>query len=208
MHSVRGDVSLNGNIGAGKSTLIKLICEKDPNYIFYDEPVHEWEFLLGEIYKNGRKDLIWFFQWRVVLYYTKITEDVLRMGPNRTQPIVVTRSPYSAYLFMRANKDAIDREVQKGLVVYLNELIKMPFWNEMIDVYIYQDAEACFKNMTDRKGVEKGSVSLAYLDLLEKIHEKAMFTGHWDRKINAYDLQLARDEILDFVKKENVEEDK
>ena len=45
-------ISVDGNIGSGKSTLIKILRNRMKDYIFVDEPVKEWTQVTDDNNKN------------------------------------------------------------------------------------------------------------------------------------------------------------
>ena len=56
--------SIEGNIGSGKSTLVKHLKDVNKDWIFLDEPVTEWEKLKNDkgesVLQLFYKDMPWF----------------------------------------------------------------------------------------------------------------------------------------------------
>lgn len=167
---IPGDLIINGNIGSGKSSLIRRLADQH-GYICFDEPTEEWEYLLTRIYKHGDVWLTPLFQAKVMCYYAKVTEEILRLGDDRKQPVVVTRSPRSTLLFIEANVGTFSRRFHRALKDWVDMLeTTFPFWLGARSVCLYQTAECCYANMNDRGTVEKDVVPLSYLQKLDVLH--------------------------------------
>ena len=193
MHHVKGDCTLNGNIGVGKSTLIERF--KELGYRIFDEPVDEWKFLLARIYKHGEKHLLPLFQWRVIEYYARITEEIVRMGPERAQPIMVTRSPDSAVLFILKNIADLGEKNARSVTGFITMIKEFQFWRSAVNFYLYQPASRCFENMNKRETVESNTVPLKYLEDLEAWHDDFAQRYAWEH-VDACDLDVAMQAIL------------
>jgi deoxyguanosine kinase len=70
-------ISIDGNIGSGKSTMLNLLREKFPNFHFIDEPVDTWtrfvdetgESLLQVFYKDRKR---WSYTFQNVAFLTRV----------------------------------------------------------------------------------------------------------------------------------------
>ena len=85
-------ISIEGNIGSGKSTIVRNLEKKFFNlndYVFLKEPVHIWETIkdkegktiLEKFYQNPEK---YAFAFQVMAYATRSTilQDAIRNNPN------------------------------------------------------------------------------------------------------------------------------
>ena len=73
--------SIEGNIGSGKSTLIKMLKEKNDkkNIVFIPEPVNEWDKIkddsnitvLQRFYENKDK---WSFSFQMMAYISRLAQ--------------------------------------------------------------------------------------------------------------------------------------
>jgi deoxyadenosine/deoxycytidine kinase len=195
MSALAGDLILNGNIGSGKTTLGRRLA-LEHGYVFFDEPVDDWDYLLGRIYKDGDVWLTPLFQAKVMSYYVSVTERILKMGVGRTRRIVVTRSPRSTLLFVEANRAAFGKKFLRALGDFVEMLeANFPFWLEARNVCLYQTADDCFANMNARATVEKDAVPLTYLEKLEILHHDYANRHGWEF-VHAVDLDKAMARLL------------
>lgn len=196
--AIPGDLVLNGNIGSGKSSLGRRLASEH-GYVFFDEPTDEWTYLLTRIYKHGDVYLTPLFQAKVMCYYAKVTEEILRLSDKpggRTQPVVVTRSPRSTLLFIEANQATFTRRFHRALKDFVEMLeSKFPFWLAARNICLYQTAESCFANMNHRGDVEQDVVPLSYLQKLDALHMTYAEVHRWEF-IHATDLDVALSTLL------------
>lgn len=76
---------LDGNIGAGKTTLIRKLSKY---YTCVEEPVHEWS-LLSKFYDNKKKYALPFFI-QILASYHKLFSQL----PKTSSTVIVERSPF------------------------------------------------------------------------------------------------------------------
>ena len=70
-------ISIEGNIGSGKTTLTKLLKDKTDKYIIVGEPIEEWlrirdendKNILDKFYNNQKE---YSFQFQIMAYITKL----------------------------------------------------------------------------------------------------------------------------------------
>ena len=81
--------SIEGNIGSGKSTLVKMMKEQTSNVVFVKEPVDVWntikdnnnETILEKYYKNQEK---YAFSFQIMAYISRISilRKTIKKNPN------------------------------------------------------------------------------------------------------------------------------
>lgn len=77
MHQNKKFVSIEGNIGSGKSTILKIIREHFPHLSILDEPLSSWEKvgeqqdvnLLGMYYSDPKR---WGFTFQIYALFTRL----------------------------------------------------------------------------------------------------------------------------------------
>jgi len=173
----RGDIILNGNIGVGKSTLLKRLRDEH-HYLIYNEPVDEWKFLLQRIYE-GDKNLLPLFQWRVLFHFTHITEELLKLGENRN-PVAIERSPRSVLLFVEQNRDHFDSAFYDSMESWVLMMEQFPFWRQAHTFLCTQSPHRCWTNMQNRAHVEKDIVPIDYLERLDLLHNQYALLFKWE----------------------------
>ena len=105
--------SVEGNIGSGKSTLIKLLKERNnnKNVVFIPEPVNEWEEIKDEenitvlqrFYENKDK---WSFSFQMMAYISRLAQLKNFIKQNPKSILVTERCTYTdRYVFAQMLHD-------------------------------------------------------------------------------------------------------
>lgn len=173
-------VSIDGNIGAGKSTVLEYI-NKNLGIPIDLEAVDKWAPYLERVYKHG--DGAFDLQVRVWLD---------RCFPKTTTPgaILVERSPlFQAGVFVamniKANKFTPDQIAIINDMYSLSQIMKP-------DIYIYlrSDPETCAERINKRARESEDSISIDYLKQLHTLHEATYIEALVDKKrINVIDIE-------------------
>lgn len=157
-------ISLDGNIGAGKSTVLHYL--KNKYGISIDtEPVDDWIPFLHDMYKNN-KDAFEFQVkvWLDRVYHTDYPTDSL---------VLTERSGFFQWnVFTKANFELgklNERQYHILQSLYQNRSNPKP------DVYIYIQSNPSFsyKRIHTRNRNCENSISLTYLEKLHALHENA-----------------------------------
>lgn len=174
-------VTIEGNIGSGKSTMINLLRTKYPEYQILDEPVSQWTALVDD---NGKNLL--------QLYY----EDKNRWSYTFQNCALVTRVTLAldaVYKAKATNKPTIlisergvltDRYVfasmlrEKGWLNQLEWNLYLLWFNYFQDVvtskgvvYIRTEPEVCKERIARRGREGEEGIDMDYLNDLHKYHE-------------------------------------
>ena len=72
-------ISIEGNIGSGKSTILKIIRQNFPELVILDEPLSEWQKvgenqninLLGMYYQDPKR---WGFTFQIYAFMTRLNK--------------------------------------------------------------------------------------------------------------------------------------
>jgi len=157
--------TLDGNIGAGKSTVLEYI---HLNYkLPVDlEPVNKWQTYLDDMYKNNKSGFE--FQVRVWL-------DRCWIQPkSHVLPMLMERSPYfQRNVFMPINHEngrLSDREFAS-----LHEMYEKSnnIWIPNGYIYLRSDPKKCSERINKRGRQSEENIPLDYLEKLHEFHEKA-----------------------------------
>mgnify|MGYP001483645435 CR=1 FL=1 len=171
-------IAIEGNIGTGKSTLVKILKEefsKFKNFIFVQEPVNQWLKLTDEkgvnILDNFYKDKIrWGYSFQMNAFITRV-KSIYNLNRD-DNIIIVERSIYS------------DRNVFARLLKESNYINKLEWelydqwynwlsshFNIMPDKFIY--LEALPKTSYDRMRLRsRNEEEIVPLDYITKVYEK------------------------------------
>lgn len=182
-------VVLAGNIGAGKSTLVRMMCERlgwEPYY----EPVTENPYL-EDFYRDMKR---WAFHSQVFfLTYRARAHRALMDVP---RPVVQDRSFYEdAEVFARAlhRQGAMsdrDWDTYRGLYRTLTSLLAPP---DLV-VYLRASVPTLQRRIAQRARAFEASISDAYLDGLNALYEE------WIGGFSLAPTLVVPSDRLDFVK--------
>jgi thymidylate kinase len=178
-------VTIEGNIGAGKSSIIARMKEKyshSRDVVFVQEPVDIWEGICDE---NGTKMLNLFYQnpkehafaFQQMAYITRIS--VLRKTVEehpRCKVIICERS-------LEADRNIFAKMLfDDGIISKVCFQIYNLIYDEFsggfpIDrcIYIDADAEVCVERIAKRARSGESGISLEYLTKCKKYHDDWLF---------------------------------
>jgi len=194
MDSIQGVISIQGNIGAGKTTFMrefkkKLLEGKLPGVkvIGVDEPVDEWRV---PKYRNGSKSIFELFcedmkknsfLFQVNAFNTRQRAVITCMLTANVQPgdkvvLLSERSMISDRLFAE-NLFRSGMMSEEEWDIYnqffdtvAGSIVKM----EKVMIYIDVSYELCYERMLRRKRFEELTVTKEYLHALELAHEEML----------------------------------
>lgn len=174
-------ISIEGNIGSGKSTMLKHIRKEFPMWNFIDEPVDSWLSLqdeegnsLLELFYQDKKRWSYTFQSSAyITRYTNMTQAISRWDPTKTNVFITERCLLT------------DRYVFAEMLHADNDLNKLE-WNlytKWFDnfsnmcpihglIYVNTDFTICDERIKSRGRKGEENIQIAYLESLEKQHNK------------------------------------
>ena len=153
-------VCVEGNIGCGKSTALSLLAARRPDVAVFQEPVEEWEPLLGLHYADPATWALP-FSLKVLLAYAR---------PAAGAPAVVERSPLSCrHVFAQLlfNEGKMRQEEWELYKEYCDVL----GWQPDVVVYIHTPADECHRRVEQRGRPSERGIDLQYLKRLEFKYE-------------------------------------
>lgn len=190
-------IAIEGNIGAGKSTLFDNIqgymneyeLNTDNHIVFLREPVDLWENVKNEegknmlelFYENPQK-YAFEFQTMALTIQIKLLDETLKNNPQCTT--IVSERSFSAghnvftkMLVEDGYISYIQYEIYKLLVKTRTETEYVPHTG-IPDKVLYLDisADECKKRIGKRGRGGEGSISLEYLEKCEKYYKKWLFS--------------------------------
>ena len=209
-------ITIDGNIGSGKTTLEKVLKERfNLPVIYVREPVDDWELfkdnegttILKLFYSNPSK---YGFPFQIMAFITrlKLLKDAIKQNPNSI--IITERSLYTDKLVFA--KMLFDT----GNIEYVNYQIYLSWFNAFIDecpihkiIYIKSSPETCDTRIKLRSRDGESSISLQYLMDCDKYHEimmdelshipKLVLDGNIDTKLNPEKMDEWVSEIMEFI---------
>ena len=177
-------ISLEGMIGAGKTTQFRLLKEKfasDPRLLFVEEPVQiRGQFLSAMC--DGELDAGAFQLMALVACFASITT---AMQSKHVQVIVTERSWLSEYfVFARASLSGIRLRAYEHTLSKLQNALEQSVCIEMTMVLLKCQTDVSTQRMESRSREEEDNVAIASFDLLEQRHCEMIRLARADRLAN------------------------
>jgi deoxyadenosine/deoxycytidine kinase len=170
-------ISIEGNIGSGKSTLIKKLKEHPEfqnGFTFLPEPVDEWNTItdsdgitiIEKYYSDQKK---YAFSFQMMAYISRLKQ----LQESKNSSIIVTerclytdRNIFAKMLYDSGLIEDIEYSIYlKWFDYFINELKVIKF------IYVRSDPGVCLEriNLRNRKGE---NISIQYLSNCHNYHEK------------------------------------
>lgn len=195
---------LEGNVGVGKSTFLKLLREYCPDLTAVPEPVDNWathqhgQSLLENFYKDPTR---WSYTLETLAMLSRVKDHI---GNQKSHDLmrVMERSVYSGHYCFAFNGLASGCFTDVEWEVYTR-------WVELLVlgqckppqgfIYLQAAPEVCFERARKRARKGEEAMSLEYVSKIHDWHEKFMITREGvDRNIAAVPV-LVLDATHDFL---------
>ena len=176
-------VTIEGNIGSGKSTLIEYLKNQDTPFVFIKEPVDIWEqfredetgeSILEKFYADQYK---YAFSFQILALHTRIEllKSVCKSHPNKI--IVTERSLFTdKYVFAEMLKNS-------GAIESINYKIYCTLFDSFVSeftvskvIYICTQPDVCLERIARRARLGEDKIDLSYLSMCHEYHEE-MISG-------------------------------
>jgi deoxyadenosine/deoxycytidine kinase len=202
-------ISIEGNIGTGKTTFLNKLKEKINDSVFIKEPVDIWlglkdnsgENILEKFYKNPKR---WCYTFQNLAFITRLNSILDEYYETDKKFIFSDRITVSdRKIFATMSKeDGLMDEIEWNIYNfwYNNEFINKLVENKIYYIYLKSDPETCLKRINKRNRSEEINITLDYLNKLHNLHEKWLT----DNKKNV----LILDNNSDYFKDEKILEQK
>jgi len=167
---------LEGNIGAGKSTFLKLINQKLPAIEVAYEPLANWQSqhqgqsLLTHFYQDPAR---WAYTMETLTMMCRVREH--RIEQQHTNPYrLVERSIYSGHYCFAKNGH------EQGFMTDIEWKIYHEWFNMLIPqkclpplgfIYLRVDPKVSFTRIAKRSRAGESSISLGYLEQIDRRHQ-------------------------------------
>ena len=168
---------VEGNIGAGKSTFLRLIDEQLPVQIVY-EPLDQWqqaasgENLLDHFYKDTKR---WAYTFQSYAFITRVMQQQKKQQETGALLQVLERSVYSdRYCFAK-------NCFEMGTMTPLEWALYQEWFDWLVTtyaqrpngfIYLRTTPEKCFSRLKKRARAEEEIIPLSYLESLHTKHEQ------------------------------------
>jgi deoxyguanosine kinase len=172
-------ISIEGNIGSGKSTVIEwLKTQENKNIVFVDEPVNEWLSIkdkdgmnaLDCFYKDQKQNA---FCFQILAYITRLKKLILKLEEYANQDIIIItersidtdRNVFAKMLYEDGLISSIEWETYN---YWFDTFQHISTVNTII--YIKTDPEKCIERINIRNRTEETNIGLEYLEKCHKYH--------------------------------------
>jgi deoxyadenosine/deoxycytidine kinase len=162
-------ISIEGNIGSGKSTIINFLKTLDSeNIVFVDEPVDEWlnikvdgKNALEMFYENQKENSFWF---QILAYITRLRNLLNTIKENPDKIIISERSIYTdKYIFAQMLYEQGNlSEIEMKTYSYWFDTFEKETKLDLV-LYVNTNPEECFSRIKKRNRNEESGVPLEYL---------------------------------------------
>lgn len=169
-------IMLEGNIGAGKSTFLKIMSEYLNIQPIY-EPHEKWQHVSGEnilekFYQDTKR---WAYTFQTYAFVTRVVEQEKYATQLPYIPHVVERSVYSDRYCFAHNC------FEMGSMTSLEWKLYQEWFAWLVEnyttkpagfIYMRTDPQVCYQRMCKRSRTEESAVPLDYLQKLHDKHEQ------------------------------------
>ena len=167
--------ALEGNIGAGKSTIMKIISNQFHDVEFVEEPVNQWQNLngcnlLNLFYSDPKR---WGFSFEFYSMLTKI-QALLKAADSDKPIIIIERSILSNKVFMDLSNDLgkLDKMEYAMLINTYNFYLENVYPQIAGIIYLDTPVDECIRRITKRNRGEECTIEKSYLNSIkEKMDE-------------------------------------
>lgn len=157
-------VTIDGNIGAGKSSLISQL--KD-DFICFQEPVEEWS-LLQNFYENMPKYSAP-FQYQVLFSFHKLYSSF----KNIQDKVILERCPWSSKNIFTNLLFESGHINQNEYNLYCHFYDKVAFTTDLY-IYLKVDSDVAYRRILNRGRTAESSITLEYLETLNNKYNEAL----------------------------------
>ena len=162
--------ALEGNIGSGKTTIMKIISNHFKDVEFIEEPVKQWQNLggmnlLDSFYSDPKR---WGFSFEFFSMLTKI-EALLKAAESDKPIIIIERSIFSNRVFMDLSKELGKLDIMEYCMLINTYNFYLAHVYPQISGVIYLDTpvDECIKRITRRNRGEECTIEKSYLEAIK-----------------------------------------
>lgn len=201
-------ISIEGNIGSGKSTIIDFLKSlNNENIVFVDEPVDEWlkiksnkKNALELFYEDQSKNAFWF---QVLAYITRLRNLLETVKKNPNKIIITERSIYTdKYVFAQMLfEDGHISDIEFQTYNYWFDTFEKQTRIDIV-LYVNTNPEECMNRIHTRNRPEETKIPLEYLQNCHKKHKDWIYDKEKCKivKINGnQSIENIQQNVLQFV---------
>jgi deoxyadenosine/deoxycytidine kinase len=191
-------VTVDGNIGSGKSSVLEFIHNKYGISIDL-EPVRKWQPYLEDMYYNNSGAFE--FQVRVWLDRCFIHEK------NQRSTLLMERSPYfQSMVFVPANLENGRITQSQNSMIQEMYSMSMRMWTPQVYIYLRSNPKHCMQRIEERARNSEEAILPEYINRLHELHENAYMMALYNRclvvciDVENKTIEEISDEVYQYVK--------
>lgn len=177
-------ISVEGNIGTGKSTLIRILKEKyghNKKIVFVEEPLNKWlelkdsdgENILKKFYNDQHR---WSYSFQMNAFITR-SKSIVEANPNDNLVIVersvlTDRSVFAKLLYESGKISELEWNLYNE---WFNWLLNDYNIKPDIYIYLYANAETSYNRMKQRARTEEDIVPFEYIKSVADKHDTWLY---------------------------------
>ena len=197
-------ISIEGNIGAGKTTILKMVTDmyskSEDKIVFLKEPVEIWynikddegKTMLENFYENPKKNAF-AFQIMACVTRTSIIKNAMKINKN-CEIILCERSiEADSKIFAKMLYD-------DGLMSTMEYSIYKLLYNENIQeyavdglIYISTNPDKCYERVQKRSREGESNIKMEYLVKCDKYHMDWLLDDHIENESHVLALDTSKD---------------
>ncbi len=202
-------ISIEGNIGSGKSTVLDYLKTLDDyNIIFVDEPVSEWLTIkdkdgmnaLDCFYKDQKENA---FCFQVLAYITRLKKLMDKLQNTDIKTIIITersietdRNVFAKMLYEEGMLTSIEWETYNYWFDTFKNISKV----DKI-LYIKTSPNKCLERINKRNRSEESTIKLSYLEKCHSYHENWLKDCDNITTIDGHNsIDNIRESVIEFIK--------
>lgn len=179
---------IDGNIGAGKSTILEELEKR--GYCVFKEDISSWEWFLDNYYTNPNR---WAFTLQIAIL-NSMNDQKRRMMKSEKPFVFIERSPLSGAAFTRvAYKRGFMNPEEFAL---MNTYFERIGWRPDITLMLDTPLDVCFERIRSRNRSCESNVNYSYISSVAEEYNKIVDTVQLDCRGDPQDIA---DRVLKLV---------
>lgn len=173
---------VEGNIGAGKSTFLKLLSQHVPQVTVVQEPVYDWQnkiygqSLLENFYQNPQR---WAYSFETLTMMCRVREH-MHLQETSAQTLICERSIYSGFYCFAQNS------FDSGFLTQLEWSMYCDWFSFLVPnncvkpqgfIYLQADPVTCYDRIKKRSRSAEDTISIEYIQQIHRRHEEFLLTN-------------------------------
>lgn len=173
---------VEGNIGAGKSTFLKLLAQHIPTISVAQEPVYDWQnkiygqSLLENFYQQPQR---WAYSFETLTMMCRVREH-LYLQKTTTNTLICERSIYSGFYCFAQNS------FDSGFLTQLEWTMYCDWFSFLVPnncvkpegfIYLRTSPEICYERTKKRSRSAEDTISIEYIKQIHHRHEEFLVTN-------------------------------